>query len=466
MSDITKNILSSPHTPEWAELFSTIRDRYERHKLKRFFAYCSACGLRPEDVTDRVLAAFEAAVREADVSRPFQVMRDAGLAWNRQMLQRAGWPQITLTVPFSERWNRVSMTTDQFTESFARDIEGFLSQRSEDSLFAENPLTPMSAATKYDRKGKILQLATRAVVCGRDPASIKTLSDLVEPATAKLVLAALWRDAGEEPNGHYANLCRLMVTIAKFWAHLPDDQVDVLKKVEKRFRPPKTGMTMKNRSRLRQFTDDENVRRLVGLPSKVVEALDIKQTRISDAVRVQQALAVALLLVAPVRVKNLASIDIEEHIHRVSETICSLVFPDVEVKNRQDLEYPLPVPVLQLLDLYLEVYRPLLAKKRGSKLFVSLNGVEKEPAYLSAQIPKFIKAELGFEMNLHLFRHFAGFIYLKSHPGDYETVRQLLGHKSIKTTVEFYTGLEHIESFRRYDDILDRYRDEGGYGSC
>lgn len=466
MSDITKNILSSPHTPEWAELFSTIRDRYERHKLKRFFAYCSACGLRPEDVTDQVLAAFEAAVREADVSRPFQVMRDAGLAWNRQMLQRAGWPQITLTVPFSERWNRVSMTTDQFTESFARDIEGFLSQRSEDSLFAENPLTPMSAATKYDRKGKILQLATRAVVCGRDPASIKTLSDLVEPATAKLVLAALWRDAGEEPNGHYANLCRLMVTIAKFWAHLPDDQVDVLKKVEKRFRPPKTGMTMKNRSRLRQFTDDENVRRLVGLPSKVVEALDIKQTRISDAVRVQQALAVALLLVAPVRVKNLASIDIEEHIHRVSETICSLVFPDVEVKNRQDLEYPLPAPVLQLLDLYLEVYRPLLAKKRGSKLFVSLNGVEKEPAYLSAQIPKFIKAELGFEMNLHLFRHFAGFIYLKSHPGDYETVRQLLGHKSIKTTVEFYTGLEHIESFRRYDDILDRYRDEGGYGSC
>jgi site-specific recombinase XerD len=223
-------------------------------------------------------------------------------------------------------------------------------------------------------------------------------------------------------------------------------------------------MTAKNRGRLRQFTDEQNVRRLVGLPSKVLSTLDTTGPKVTDAVRVQEALAVALLLVAPVRVKNLASIDIERHIHRVSKASCSLVFPEMEVKNHQDLEYPLSSTVLQLLDLYLEVYRPLLAKKRGSKLFVSLNGNEKAPAFLSAQIPKFIKNELGLEMNLHLFRHFAGFVFLKSHPGEYETVRQLLGHKSIKTTVEFYTGLEHVESFRRYDEILDSYREETSYG--
>jgi site-specific recombinase XerC len=65
-------------------------------------------------------------------------------------------------------------------------------------------------------------------------------------------------------------------------------------------------------------------------------------------------------------------------------------------------------------------------------------------------------------LNVHPFRHLAGFIFLRQHPGQYEPVRQLLGHKSLQTTIDFYTGLEHTESFKRYDAILDRYRPEGG----
>jgi len=39
--------------------------------------------------------------------------------------------------------------------------------------------------------------------------------------------------------------------------------------------------------------------------------------------------------------------------------------------------------------------------------------------------------------------------------GDYETVHQMLGHKSIKTTIEFYCGLEQQDAFRRYDAVLE-----------
>ena len=35
----------------------------------------------------------------------------------------------------------------------------------------------------------------------------------------------------------------------------------------------------------------------------------------------------------------------------------------------------------------------------------------------------------------------AGAVYLKHHPGDYETVRRFLGHRNIRTTVKFYCGL-------------------------
>jgi hypothetical protein len=51
---------------------------------------------------------------------------------------------------------------------------------------------------------------------------------------------------------------------------------------------------------------------------------------------------------------------------------------------------------------------------------------------------------------------------LKAHPGEYEPVRQLLGHKSIKTTVEFYVGLEQEHSFKRYEAVLDSYSAQGG----
>ena len=65
-------------------------------------------------------------------------------------------------------------------------------------------------------------------------------------------------------------------------------------------------------------------------------------------------------------------------------------------------------------------------------------------------------------MNAHLFRHLAAFLYLKVHQGEYETVRLLLGHKSIQTTIGFYCGLEQPAAFERYDQVLDAYRRADG----
>ncbi|RBW60862.1 hypothetical protein DS909_03160 [Phaeobacter gallaeciensis] len=36
----------------------------------------------------------------------------------------------------------------------------------------------------------------------------------------------------------------------------------------------------------------------------------------------------------------------------------------------------------------------------------------------------------------------AGYLFLKQCPRDYATVRVLLGHKSLQTTNQFYTGME------------------------
>ena len=45
-------------------------------------------------------------------------------------------------------------------------------------------------------------------------------------------------------------------------------------------------------------------------------------------------------------------------------------------------------------------------------------------------------------------------IFLEAHPGAYEDVRRLLGHKSIQTTINFYAGLEATAAINRYNNVL------------
>ena len=60
-------------------------------------------------------------------------------------------------------------------------------------------------------------------------------------------------------------------------------------------------------------------------------------------------------------------------------------------------------------------------------------------------------------MNPHLYRHIAAYFYLEAHPYDYETVRRLLGHRSIETTMMFYADLDRVMASRRYaEHILER----------
>ena len=55
---------------------------------------------------------------------------------------------------------------------------------------------------------------------------------------------------------------------------------------------------------------------------------------------------------------------------------------------------------------------------------------------------------------MHQFRHSAAAIYLRHHPGDYETVRRILGHSSITTTTKFYCALETMWANERFGDIV------------
>jgi integrase len=181
----------------------------------------------------------------------------------------------------------------------------------------------------------------------------------------------------------------------------------------------------------------------------------------NDAVRAQTAIAIALQLVAPLRAKNLAGLRLDRHLVRSRpgpSAVMHLVIAAGEVKNKKPLEFQLPPDVVRALELYLKRFRPLLVTDGSKYLFPARRGGAKTPAQLAGQIKRAIKIGTGLTMNVHLFRHACAFLFLKAHPGEYETVRLLLGHSSLAVTVRAYCGFERDDAVRRYDDLLDGYR--------
>ena len=79
----------------------------------------------------------------------------------------------------------------------------------------------------------------------------------------------------------------------------------------------------------------------------------------------QTALALAILLICPIRVKNLAALNLERHVRRSRPGggKVHLVIPAHEVKNRADLEFELSPDVVAILDRYIEArFRPRLLR--------------------------------------------------------------------------------------------------------
>ena len=78
----------------------------------------------------------------------------------------------------------------------------------------------------------------------------------------------------------------------------------------------------------------------------------------------------------------------------------------------------------------------------------------KNKLLFSKQITVRIQKATGLRITVHQFRHAAAAIYLKHHPGNYETVRQLLGHRDIQTTIRFYCGLETMQATEEFGKLI------------
>jgi integrase len=446
-------------TPTWLALLKSVGDRYDRFRLSRFFSFLSANGVAPQLVDDRVVSLFsESLERNSLLEQRMRIVRDSCRSWNICAKTVEGWSTTRLTVP--DRRRTFALPTTTYPPSFVRDVASYLDRLASVDLFGGTGRESASPATLRDVRLRLFQMAAALVHSGRSPDTIRSLADLVAPEALKIILTFFWSRNGNRKTGHVHNVALTGIKIAKWWVKAPPEQIEALRNLRRQVDPKSSGMTERNRARLRQFDDPENVRRLLRLPDEILRALPrSRPPTYTEAARVQSALAIGILLVAPMRIKNLSALHARHFVRTRIGGPRHIVIPSEEVKNRTPLAFAVPAELDEAIDVYLTRCRPLLTDDPDGAVFPARKGGAKTPGQLAQQIKRTICQETGIDLNLHAFRHLAALLFLKEHPGEYETTRLILGHKSIDTTVRAYCGLEQSDALRRYDALIDRYRE-------
>jgi integrase len=441
--------------PVWQRL-----GNYETWILSRFVRWCSASGRRPSCITDTDIVAFHADLTESFADDPNDLTQGVCRLWNRLRDREPDLDLPQLTVPVYRKV--YCQPISSFPESFQRDLEAFCRRLAGDDPFAEDaPPRPLRPETIKLRHFHVRQLASALVNVGYSIDSITSLATLVEPANLVASLTFFLDRAGGKVTAQIYNLAGTAKVIAKHWVHADGPTMARISSIVARVRFDQVGMTQKNMDRLRQFDDDINLARLLFFAEDCLD--ELRRTDdggIPAACLAQVAIAVDLLLAAPIRIANLATLRLDTHILHSRSTergIWHLVIPAEETKNSQRVEHILSPEIVDRLKEYLKVYRPRLALPGNDHLFPAGAG-HTSTTILSKRISAKIHARTGLAMHPHLFRHLAAKLTLSHTPGTYGIVQDVLGHRNPKTTRRFYAGEETAAAMRHFETVVGEAR--------
>src|SRR5262249_16782295 len=153
--------------------------------------------------------------------------------------------------------------------------------------------------------------------------------------------------------------------------------------------------------------------------------------------KAQAALALSILCYMPLRLKNLVPLTFDVHLFVRAEAnaISSLELAAPEVKNKTDMTFDIPRRTAKMLIEYRDHMGHRFIGRRASRLFVNVEASPKSQATVAWLIKTYARRRAGIVLTSHQFRHLSAKVLLDAEPGSFETVRQLLGHKNLKTTV-------------------------------
>lgn len=443
-------------TPSWQTIWDRIEERHLKLRLSRLIKYCGHRRIDPSEVGDATLEQFRQHLDATSLYQdPKKVVDDAARALNR-VAKTQGLPLTVLGVSKTGRYT--TRTLDAYPASFREDFAECEKVLTRSDYFAEKgPTKPLRPASVNKIKADVRQVLNAAVEAGHLIESFKSLADLVQESVIEAAFRWLTeRNGGSHPVG-LRDMAASLLAIAKHHVGLSEERLRRLRVMRSKVAAHDEGMSEKNRRRLLQFDDWKNTAKLVCLPDRLLARAKQRPNSVVSATDALYATVITLLLACPMRMKNLASLDLERHVlpfGRGAGLRYRICVPGVEVKNNVPIETELQAEASKVLTQYLRHYRHLLVAKPTSALFPSEGGKPRPASSLGYGTSNIIRKETGLEVHPHLFRHLAAKLYLETHHGDYESVRRQLGHKRYDTTLKFYAPFDNRRAQERFSLVV------------
>jgi len=157
------------------------------------------------------------------------------------------------------------------------------------------------------------------------------------------------------------------------------------------------------------------------------------------AARYRDGLLFQLLASAPVRLANLAAIEIGTHLVLPAEEPGKLVFEGGETKARNRSEHPLWPELRAVIDTYLARYRPRLCEGAAptDALWIALGGRRLTETGLAARVSRISARYLEQPISPHRARDAAATALVLEHPEQPELASAMLQHRHPRSLADY-----------------------------
>jgi integrase len=475
---------TGPLLDVWERLLGMIPSGIDRRYLRRFAHFAGRQGWRPEDITtEHMFRYFEWLKHHAINGSEWESYVRAAKRWNKLAKTIRGWPGRTVTI--IRKRTPYMVTMDALHPALRAAILAYL-----DVLAGGGPVNEgdapvflkgvtrksLSPVTINLRRTQIMQYVSALLDQGYP---LDTLVSVDAVTTTKAIADAMdffYHRAG----GVMATQIRFIAMAVKGLLYhnisgslrsrtrrdkdrqqvqsnrIIDPRIDLLDSIIDAAKPEDRGLVRKNKTCLAQFDDQRNLGALLHLPQRLLK--DAARTGGKDGARLaESALAIELLTMCPIRIGNVVGLDLTRHFIKPGPSkngTVRIVIPKGEVKNKREIEFEFPVHLARMHDRHITKFRPLLPGSGSNWLFPSVDGGERPYKSLAGQISRVVLRYTGLTITPHQFRHFAGMMFLDEHPTGHGTVRDVLGHASIDTTTQYYTGIDQVKAGRIYDKAI------------
>ncbi len=186
------------------------------------------------------------------------------------------------------------------------------------------------------------------------------------------------------------------------------------------------------------------------------------------AILFRDGLIIAFLALVPVRRRNIADFKMGRNLIDLSEALL-VVFDESETKTHEPIEVEWPECLIDALEEYLLIHRPLLEARHGrwykpadDFLWLSQDGSPMTQIAIYDRVREHTEVKFGCALNLHLFRDAAATTMAIADPAHVRLAAPLLGHRTFSTTEKYYQQAKTLEAHQTYLKALFGMESEDG----